>query len=83
MTPSIAVVHLGSGMVVDLPVDTATFDLPAAYDASWVGHPDLDYARPLTGRASGEEFLVQSGWSSTSPRGDMVLCTLDPTGIAS
>ena len=82
MTPSIAVVHLGSGMVVDLPEDTATFDLPAAYDSSWEGRPDLEYSRPLTGRASGEEFLVQSGWSSTIQRGEMVLCTLDPTGMA-
>ncbi|MBS2028559.1 MAG: hypothetical protein JST54_11700 [Deltaproteobacteria bacterium] len=78
MTPNIAVVQLGSGLVVDLPEDTVTFDLPAGYEVDCPTPPGLEFSRPLLGRVNGEEFLVESGWSSTAPRGDMVLTTLDP-----
>ena len=78
MMPSIAVVQLGSGLVVDLPEDTVTFDLPAGYEEGCSAPRGLEFSRPLLGRVNGEEFLVESGWSSTTPHGDMVLTTLDP-----
>ena len=80
MTPNIAVVQLGSGLVVDMPEDTVTFDLPAAYDAASPKPSRLEFSRPLLGRVAGEEFLVETGWSSASTRGEMVLSVLDPAG---
>jgi hypothetical protein len=78
MMEMLAIVQLETGLVVDLPNDTPTFDVPPGFDPAGTSPLGTRAWRVLARRAAGEEFLVKEGGAVLTGPPRWFLSTREP-----
>ena len=76
MNGIVAVVHLDSGLVLDLPGNTPTFDVPEGFDRSASGPHLRPVGRALSRRKADEEFLLRQETDDSATGGPRWLLTV-------